>query len=144
MPTLSIGKIAKATDVKVPTIRFYEEIGLLNTPDRTESDRRIYDEDAVRRLAFIKHSRDLGFSVDAIRVLLDLADHPERPCDEANALASAQLEDVERKIERLQALKAELERMVESACAGRVADCKVIESLADHSNCQHHGRSGAD
>lgn len=61
MPALTIGKLAKATDVKVPTIRFYEQIGLLLKPDRTESDRRIYDDRAVRRLAFIKHARQLGF-----------------------------------------------------------------------------------
>ena len=78
---LSIGKLAKAADVKVPTIRFYEQIGLLPAPPRTDSDRRLYGEPAIRRLAFIKHARQLGFPIEAIRTLLDLADHPDRACD---------------------------------------------------------------
>ncbi|MDZ4053159.1 MAG: MerR family transcriptional regulator, partial [Phenylobacterium sp.] len=68
---LSIGKLAGRTDVKVPTIRFYEQIGLLPAASRTASDRRVYDEAAVRRLAFIKRARQLGFPIEAIRVLLE-------------------------------------------------------------------------
>ena len=135
MTALTIGKLAKATDVKVPTIRFYEQIGLLPEPDRTESDRRVYDDAAVRRLAFIKHARQLGFSVDAIRTLLDLADHPDRACDQANALAAEQLTSVEAKISQLQALRSELKRMVATSCRGLAGDCRVIETLADHALC---------
>ena len=139
-PTLSIGKLASRTDVKVPTIRFYEQIGLLPTPDRTESERRVYGEAAVRRLTFIKHARQLGFAVDAIRTLLALTDEPDRPCEEANALAAEQLADVEAKISRLAALRSELQRMVEASCHGRAGDCRVIEVLSDHSLCGHdHG-----
>jgi DNA-binding transcriptional MerR regulator len=137
MTALTIGKLAKATDVKVPTIRFYEQIGLLPEPDRTESDRRVYDDAAVRRLAFIKHARQLGFSVDAIRTLLDLADHPDRACDQANALAAEQLTSVEAKISQLQALRSELKRMVDAGCHGVASECRVIETLADHSLCTH-------
>jgi len=128
--TLSIGQLAKASDVKVPTIRFYEEIGLLPEPIRTANDRRVYDAAAVRRLAFIRHARQLGFSVEAIRNLLDLSDHPERPCGEANLLATRQLGDVEAKIAQLETLRGELRRMVEATCDGRAADCRVIEALA--------------
>src|SRR5690242_5571336 len=113
---LSIGKLARLTDVKVPTIRFYEQIGLLPTPDRTESDRRIYGEATVRRLSFIKHARQLGFAVDAIRDLIELAEHPERPCAQANALAEQQLTAVDAKIRQLQALREELARMVATGC----------------------------
>lgn len=137
MSPISIGKLAKATDVKVPTIRFYEQIGLLPVPSRTESDRRVYDESAARRLAFIKHARQLGFSVDAVRTLLDLADHPDRACDDANALAAEQLTSVEIKIAQLEALRAELKRMVAAGCLGLAVDCRVIETLADHSLCAH-------
>jgi DNA-binding transcriptional MerR regulator len=137
MPALTIGKLAKATDVKVPTIRFYEQIGLLLEPDRTENDRRVYDDAAVRRLAFIKHARQLGFSVEAIRTLLDLADHPDRACDDANALAAEQLMSVEIKIAQLQALRSELKRMVDAGCQGMASECRVIETLADHSLCGH-------
>jgi DNA-binding transcriptional MerR regulator len=137
MSVISIGKLAKATDVKVPTIRFYEQIGLLPTPDRTHSDRRVYGDAAVQRLAFIKHARQLGFPIDAIRTLLGLADEPARSCDEANVLAQEQLTAVEIKIAQLQALRAELQRMVNAGCRGQASDCRVIETLADHNLCQH-------
>lgn len=139
MSTMPIGALAKATGVKVPTIRFYEGIGLLPEPPRTHSDRRMYDQAAVDRLAFIKHARQLGFSVEAIRDLLDLADHPERSCDQANALAAQQLAEVNIKIKQLQALRSELKRMVDAACQGQVSACRVIEVLSDHSHCRHHG-----
>ena len=127
--SLSIGKLAQLSEVKIPTIRFYEQIGLLPDPDRTESSRRIYGEAAVRRLAFIRHARQLGFSVEAIRSLLALSDDPDRPCEEANELAAAQLADVEDRIARLEALRAELRRMVAAGCHGRAGDCRVIEAL---------------
>ncbi|MEW5683306.1 MAG: helix-turn-helix domain-containing protein [Pseudomonadota bacterium] len=132
---LSIGNLAKSTGVKVPTIRFYEQIGLLPAPDRTDSDRRVYDQVAVRRLAFIRHARELGFALDAIRTLLGLADHPERDCAEANALALEQLATVDAKIAQLQALRGELKQMVDGGCQGAAAECRVIETLADHGRC---------
>jgi DNA-binding transcriptional MerR regulator len=87
MVPLHVGRLAKLTGVKVTTIRFYESIGLLPEPMQTQSDRRIYGEGDVRRLGFIKHARQLGFAVEAIRDLLELSDHPERVCDSANAIA---------------------------------------------------------
>jgi DNA-binding transcriptional MerR regulator len=137
MASLTIGKLAAAADVKVPTIRFYEQIGLLPKPVRTESDRRVYDRSAIRRLAFIKHARQLGFPIEAIRTLLDLSDHPERSCDDANLLAQEQLTSVETKIAQLEALRSELRRMVAAGCQGIAGDCRVIETLADHSMCSH-------
>jgi len=128
---LSIGQLSKAADVKVPTIRFYEEIGLLPQPDRTANDRRIYGDAAIWRLAFIRHARQLGFSVNAIRDLLDLSDNPDRHCGPANRLAVQQLQEVEAKIARLETLRTELRRMVDAACVGQAADCRVIEALAE-------------
>lgn len=135
MMNMPIGRLAKSTDVKVTTIRFYEQIGLLPEPSRTQSDRRVYDEASVRRLAFIKHARQLGFSVDAIRDLLDLADHPERACEAANTIAQEQLQAVEAKIAQLEALRVELGRMVSARCSGPAAQCRVIESLSNHDLC---------
>jgi DNA-binding transcriptional MerR regulator len=137
MSALSIGWLGKAADVKVPTIRFYEQIGFLPRAARTESDRRTYQPGAVRRLAFIKHARQLGFPIDAIRTLLQLADHPDRPCDDANALAREQLETVEGKIVQLGALRDELRRMLSTGCHGPSGDCRVIETLGDHRLCRH-------
>lgn len=131
MPTITIGKLAKAADVKVPTIRFYEQIGLLPQAPRAENDRRLYDDASVRRLAFIKHARQLGFPIEAIRTLLDLSDHPERACDDANTLAQEQLSAVETKILQLEALRSELRRMVASGCKGSAGACRVIEALAE-------------
>lgn len=134
---MPIGRLAKSADVKVTTIRFYEEIGLLPEPMRTESDRRVYGQDAVRRLAFIKHARQLGFSVDAIRDLLELADEPERACQGANTIAEDQLRAVEAKIAQLESLRIELSRMLATGCNGPAADCRVIESLGNHGLCAH-------
>lgn len=133
--TLTIGKLSKATDVKVPTIRFYEQIGLLPEAGRTESDRRIYGSADVRRLTFIRHARQLGFSVDAIRTLLSLADDPSHPCEGADLLAAEQLADVETKIRQLEALRIELTRMIAVGCKGPASECRVLESLADHAHC---------
>ena len=136
MSHLSIGALAKATDVKVTTIRFYEQIGLLPEPVPAPNDRRVYDDQTLQRLAFIKHARQLGFSVDAIRTLLKLADDPEQPCDQANALAAEQLAAVESKLARLEALRGELQRVVAAACNGHVSDCRVIEVLSNHELCE--------
>ncbi len=135
MDGLSIGAMAKASGVKVTTIRFYEQIGLMPEPRRTENDRRVYVSRSVARLSFIKHARQLGFAVENIRTLLSMADNPGQPCDEANRLAAGQLSAVEQKIAQLQALQDELQRMVSAACAGHVSDCRVIEALNDHRLC---------
>lgn len=135
MPSHSIGELASLTDVKPPTIRFYEQIGLMPAPRRTASDRRVYEPGAVARLAFIKHARQLGFPVEAIRTLLDLADHPERSCGDANRLAQQQLAAVEEKLSLLASLRTELSRMVSAGCDGPAGECRVIESLGDHGHC---------
>ena len=133
---LSIGEISRRTDVKVPTIRYYEQIGLMPDPGRTDGNQRRYGDDAVERLNFIRHSRDLGFSVDAIRELIELGEHPGRPCERADTIAATQLREVRARIARLQSLERELERML-AACSGRhdIGDCRVYAALADHALC---------
>ena len=132
-----IGEAARRSGVKVPTIRYYEQIGFLPAPPRTESNRRLYDARDLRRLAFIRHARELGFEVDAIRALLALQDNPNQSCAAADMIARARLREVEQRIASLTALKVELERMVNECVCGRVAECRVIEVLADHGQCQH-------
>lgn len=102
---VSIGEASKASGVKVPTIRYYEQIGLLPSPPRTDGNRRLYDRQDVQRLLFIRHARDLGFEVDAIRTLLDLQDNPDQSCSAADAIARARLSDVEHRIAKLLSLK---------------------------------------
>ncbi len=134
MPALTIGQLSKAADVKVPTIRFYEQIGLMPKPDRTHSDRRVYDEGGMRRLKFIRHARQLGFEIKDIEALLGLADRLDTPCDEADRIATAHLTVIDRKIAQLSSLRDELSRMV-GCPAGAARDCRVIEVLSDHSLC---------
>lgn len=137
---LTIGKLGAAAGVKVPTIRYYEQIGLLLEAERSAGNQRLYSREALDRLAFIRHARDLGFSLEAIRDLLSLSDNPDQSCAAADAIARAQLEEIESRLARLGALKAELERMVLQCAGGRIANCRVIEVLGDHSLCttEHH------
>lgn len=142
---LSIGKLAQATGTKVPTIRYYEQIGLLPEVERSAGNQRLYTQAALDRLAFIRHARDLGFPLDAIRDLLSLADNPDQPCSAADAIATAQLSAVRARIARLKALETELQRMLDQCACGTISDCRVIEVLSDHSHCahDHHAESVA-
>ena len=141
---LGIGDLARRTGTKVQTIRYYEEIGLLPPPVRTAGNQRRYDRAAQQRLAFIRHARELGFSLDAIRTLLDLVDRPDQPCEQADAVARARLAEVESRITRLLALRDELARMVSECRGGRVAQCRVIEVLADHGRCLYADHQAPD
>jgi DNA-binding transcriptional MerR regulator len=132
---MPIGRLAAETGVKVPTIRYYESVDLLPAPLRTGSNRRIYNEQDVRRLSFIRHARELGFEVDAIRELLALADEPQRPCAQADAIARAHFADIESKIARLELLRAEVSRMLTECSQREIRECRVIEVLASHGEC---------
>lgn len=131
----SIGELSRRTGVKVPTIRYYEQVGLLNEPDRTEGKQRRYGSETLERLIFVRHARDLGFSLESIRDLLVLSGHPERPCAEADRMAAIQLATVQDKIDRLKRLEIELARIA-TCCKGEtVGECYVLRSLADHGLC---------
>jgi DNA-binding transcriptional MerR regulator len=136
-PALSIGDLALSVGTKVETIRYYEKVGILPPPARTSGNHRVYTQAHADRLAFVRHSRELGFPIDAIRTMLTMADDPGRSCATVDAIARDHLAAVRSRIARLQALEAELARMVDECGQGRVGDCRVIEVLADHShaNC---------
>lgn len=134
---MPIGEASKASGVKVPTIRYYEQIGLLPSPPRSDGNRRLYDRSDIQRLLFIRHARDLGFEVDAIRTLLDLQDNPDQSCAAADAIARARLSDVEHRIAKLLSHKTELQRMLECTAHGRIDQCRVIEILGNHEECVH-------
>ena len=131
----SIGELSRQTSVKVPTIRYYEQVGLMPVPPRTAGWQRRYGEAEVARLNFIRHSRELGFEIEAIRELLTMNAHPDRSCADVDLIARRHLAEVERRIERLTALKAELSRMIGECGHGRVAECRVIAVLSDHAQC---------
>ena len=132
----SIGELASETGVKVPTIRYYEGIGLIPAPPRTEGNQRRYDAAALERLRFIAHARAMGFPMDELRDMLRIAGHRDAPCEDIDALVRARLADVEERLARLTALKSDLEGML---ChkQGTVADCRVVEVLSDHDQCAH-------
>ena len=135
MTGLPIGEVSRRSGVKVPTIRYYEEAGLMPLPARTNAGRRTYGDADVRHLQFIRHARELGFEVDAIRQLLGLSEQPNRSCSEVDVIARAHLRDIESKIARLTALQAEIQRMLNDCAQGRVGDCRVMQVLADHQEC---------
>lgn len=125
---MAIGALAKASGVNIETIRYYERIGLMAEPARSAAGYRQYDEAAAGRLAFIRKGRDLGFSIDQIRALLRLAQHPEQPCADAERLAAENLAEIRGKIAQLSRLHDELQRIVHCGCT-RVAECRIIDAL---------------
>ncbi len=135
----SIGALSKQTGVKVPTIRYYEQIGLIDPAERTEGNQRRYRKEALQRLVFIKHARDLGFSIETILSLIELNNHPDRNCAEATQIAREQLTGVRERIASLVRLESELVR-ISCGCkgVGVVSDCYVLASLADHGHCETH------
>jgi DNA-binding transcriptional MerR regulator len=131
----SIGDLSRRTGVKIPTIRYYEQMGLIDAPERSEGNQRRYTSSELQRLSFIKHARDLGLAIDAIQELAELSAHPEKPCADAHAIARTHLDNVQEKIARLQKLEGELRRITGRCDAGQIANCRVIEALSDHSLC---------
>lgn len=131
---LSIGLVARRTGATVPTVRYYEDVGLLPPAARTEAGQRSYDEASIRRLVFIRRCRDLGFSIEQVRELVGLVDERDRPCAEVRDIAAAHLEQVRKKLEELKALEASLNAFVcscDTSCAGGPAvDCTILEDLA--------------
>jgi DNA-binding transcriptional MerR regulator len=127
---MKIGELARATATKVETVRFYEKIGLLPAPARTSANYRAYGADHLARLSFVRRARDLGFSLDAIRDLLTLADDPSQPCEAVDGIARFHRTDVQRKIDDLMALRSELDRVIGACRHGTVGDCKIIEALS--------------
>ncbi|HEX4741884.1 MAG TPA: helix-turn-helix domain-containing protein [Caulobacteraceae bacterium] len=130
MTRLAIGDLAKRTGTKVETIRYYERIGLLPEPERTQGNYRSYDEGRLGRLSFIKRARDLGFPLDQVRELLGLADQRDRSCEAVDIIARQHLAEVERKITDLTALRDELADVIGRCRRGTVAECRIIETLA--------------
>lgn len=129
MAMLTIGELGKATETKVETIRYYERIGLLPKPPRTDGNYRAYDKADLGRLSFIRRARDLGFPLDQVRALLSLSDDRGRDCATVDALARDHLAEVERKVTDLTALRRELAALINSCSGGTVAECRIIEAL---------------
>ena len=139
---IAIGELSRRTGVKVPTIRYYEQVGLMPVPPRTAGSQRRYGTAEVARLDFIRHSRELGFEVEAIRELLAMNAHPDLSCADVDLIARRHLSEVDRRIERLTALRGELSRMIGECRNGKVGECRIIEVLSDHGRCEDQGHRG--
>jgi DNA-binding transcriptional MerR regulator len=127
---LTIGQLGRVTATKIETIGYYERIGLLPVPARTAGNYRSYASDHARRLAFIRRARELGFSIEDVRELLDLAEHRERPCAEVDEIVARQLAATEKKIAARKRLRVELRQTLASCKGGRIAECQVIRALS--------------
>ena len=125
----TIGGLSRKTGCHIETIRYYERIGLLSKPPRTEGGHRLYNKEQIKRLIFIRRSRELGFSLDEIRTLLKLVDSQCYTCQEVKEMTEHHLKNVSKKISDLRRLQQTL-RSISSQCeGGLVSDCPIIESL---------------
>lgn len=133
--SLRIGGLAKRTGTNAPTIRYYEEIGLLPPADRRDGGQRCFDDEDVKRLTFIRRCRDFGFPIEQVRTLVSLMHDRSRSCNEARDLAQGHLETVRAKLVELKALERSIAGFVEScdaSCAGGPGpDCVILEDLSE-------------
>jgi len=128
---LTRGTVASRAGCNVETIRYYEQIGMLPAPLRSEGGHRLYGPDLVKRLNFVLRSRDLGFTLDEIRALLHMVDGRNFTCAEVEALARAHAKDIQRKIADLRKLKSVLDAMADRCSGGKVPKCPIIDALFD-------------
>ncbi len=126
---LTRGRVSAQAGVNIETVRYYERIGLLPAPPRSEGGHRIYSEELLRRLIFIRRSRELGFTLEEVRGLLALVDGGDYTCAEVKALTLDHLGEVRRKLADLERLEAVLDDMAASCDGGQVPDCPVIDAL---------------
>lgn len=131
----AIGELATRSGVKIPTIRYYEQIGLLDKPARTGGNQRRYDRAALERLRFIAHARAMGFPMASLAAMLRLSRHRQAPCADLDELVRARLAEVDERIARLTRLRGELAGMLASHSHGTVGECRVVEVLSDHEAC---------
>src|SRR5690348_16099531 len=124
---LSIGELSELTDVNIVTIRYYEQVKICPAPPRTAGGRRIYDPTHLRMLAFIRRSRELGFSLDQVRALLRLGGPEKAPCRQVRDIATHHLGDIRAKIADLRKLEKLLAKTV-AQCTGTTApECPVLD-----------------
>ena len=129
VPRLLIGGLAARTGCNIETIRYYERIGLIPAPPRSEGGHRLYGVEHLKRLTFIRRSRELGFTLKEVRGLLALVDRGDYTCAEVRDLTQAHLDAVRRRVRDLKTLEKVLDDMVAECDGGAVPDCPVVEAL---------------
>jgi MerR family mercuric resistance operon transcriptional regulator len=128
---LTIGTLSRRTAVNVETIRFYERIGVLPKPPRSSGGHRLYSQDHLKRLTFVRRSRELGFSLDEVRGLLRLVEGGHYSCAEVRTITLDHLAEVRRKIADLRCLERTLADVSGKCRGGKVPDCPIIDALFD-------------
>jgi Cu(I)-responsive transcriptional regulator len=127
---LRIGDLARSANIPAATIRYYEKIGLLTSPARSDGNYRRYGSDDLDRLIFVRRAREIGFSIEQVKALLDLSDRQEEDCGTVMQLAQEHLAEVEQKISDLTNLKQRLSTLVSSCGGGKVANCRILDALS--------------
>ena len=131
----SIGDLSKQTGVKIPTIRYYEKLGLINSSLRSAGNQRRYKQAHLERLSFVRHARELGFTLKNIRELVAINHDQGQTCSEIHNITTLHLKSVKQRIAKLRLLERELKR-IEACCEKEiVSECRIIQALADHSLC---------
>ncbi len=137
---LKIGGLAKRTGTNAPTIRYYEDIGLLPRPGRRDGGQRTYGDDDVRRLTFIRRCRDFGFHIEQVKTLASIMQDRDRSCMEVRDLARENLVSVRAKLVELKALERSIAAFVDdcdAACAGGPgSDCVILKDISEPSCCR--------
>ena len=130
MDTMAIGETARQAGVNIQTLHYYERLGLLPKPSRTAGNYRLYSQDSVRRIRFVKRAQELGFSLGEIKELLALRAAPGARCEKVRKRAQAKIEDITEKMETLKAMRKALSRLLKE-CSGQasITDCPILESL---------------
>lgn len=134
--TYTIGELGRLTETKVETVRYYERVGLLPHPPRSSGNYRVYGGAHLGRLGFIRRARELGFPLDQVRELLELAGQQTRSCEQVDKLVQAHVTDIARRIYDLQTLQQELTQLLAQCQHGKVADCRIIEALQPYTDAQ--------
>lgn len=144
LASITIGELSRRTGCNVETVRYYERVGLIPPALRTAGRYRLYGEADVRRLAFVRRARELGFTLTDVRTLLTLAPgQSDGPCAQARDLAAAHLADVRSKIADLRAMERVLDDAVDRCATGNTPNCPVIDALAGGAKAPLSRRAGA-
>lgn len=129
MRTLTIGRLAQATRVHLETVRYYERIGLMPRPKRTPAGHRSYDSEHIRRLRFIRRSRELGFTLEEVRELLRLVDAHRYTCAQVQRIAVRHIAEIRQKRADLLRLERVLAGMAARCKGGQVPECPIVDAL---------------
>lgn len=127
----AIGRVSRETGVNIETIRYYERIGIMPRPARTSGGNRLFDDNQIKRLYFIRRCRELGFGIDEIRTLLQMVDRQDFTCGDVHRITVEHISTIRRKIADLDRLEKVLTEMASTCSRGDMPDCPIIDTLCD-------------